>query len=168
MAHAGGSEAPDANTLIVLGAGLHGDTPSAILTARLEVTLAYLNAHPGACAVVTGGQGPHETCTEARAMADWLTGRGIDPGRIYLEEQASNTVQNLEYSAEILGKEDLPGPVALVSSGFHLFRGELLAKKAGLGEIQTLSAPVPRAWLIPSVYLREYCSVILMLVRSIF
>lgn len=101
-------------------------------------------------------------------MADWLTGRGIDPGRIYLEEQASNTVQNLEYSAEILEKEDLPGPVALVSNGFHLFRGELLAKKAGLGEIQTLSAPVPRAWLIPSVYLREYCSVILMLVQSIF
>ena len=55
-----------------------------------------------------------------------------------------------------------------MSNGFRLFRGELVAKKAGLGEIQTLSAPVPRAWLIPSVYLREYCSVILMLIRSIF
>ncbi len=168
IAHSDGTEAPDARTLIVLGAGLHGETPSATLASRLEVTLDYLQSHPQAVAIVTGGQGPRERVTEAYAMAKWLTARGIEPRRLYLEEQATDTVENLAYSKAILEREDLPGPVALVSNGFHLFRAEKLAANAGLDKVQTLSAPVPQAWLIPSVYLREYCSVLLMLARDLF
>ncbi len=167
IAHSEGTPDPDAATLIVLGAGLHGEVPSATLAARLQVTLEHLQAHPGAVAILTGGQGPHETVTEASAMAKWLTARGIDPRRLYLEERASNTVQNLEYSKAILREAGLPGPIGVVSNGFHLFRAELLAGQAGLAEVQTLSAPVPQAWLYPSVYLREYCSVLLMLARNI-
>lgn len=167
LAHQGGTAEPDAQTLIVLGAGLHGDVPSATLTSRLKVALDYLNAHPNAVAVLTGGQGTGETVTEASAMAAWLTNRGIDPARLYLEEQATDTRENLRFSKAIIEKDDLPGPVAVVSNGFHLFRAEILAKNAGLGAVQTVSAPIPLAWLIPSVYLREYCSILLMLARSI-
>ncbi len=167
IAHASGTKDPDAQTLIVLGAGLHGETPSATLASRLEVTLDYLTAHPEAVAIVTGGQGPHEAVTEASAMAKWLVSRGVDPGRLYLEEQATDTVENLAYSKAIAEREELPGPIAIVSNGFHLFRAEILAENAGFDKAQTLSAPVPLAWLYPSVYLREYCSVLLMLARNI-
>ncbi len=168
IGHSAGTADPDANTLIVLGAGLHGEVPSATLASRLEVALDYLQAHPDAVAVLTGGQGPHETVTEASAMAKWLTYRGIDPQRLYLEEQASNTVQNLAYSKAIVDELALPGPIALVSNGFHLFRAEILAENTGFVKVQTLSAPVPQAWLYPSVYLREYCSVLLMIARDLF
>ena len=57
LAHKGGTEAPDADILIVLGAGLHGDQPSLTLSSRLKVALDYLNEHPTAVAVLTGGQG---------------------------------------------------------------------------------------------------------------
>lgn len=168
VAHQSGTESPDADTLIVLGAGLHGDVPSATLAARLETALEYLNAHPNAVAVLTGGQGAGETVTEASAMADWLIGRGIEPERLYLEEQATDTAENMAFSATLMEQEGLRGPVVLISQGFHLFRAEQLAEKAGLGPVQTVSAPIPQLWLIPSVYLREYCSILLMLARSIF
>ena len=170
LANDDGTEAPTAQTLIVLGAGLDGDKPSATLLERLKTTLAYLEDNPEACAIVTGGQGPHETCTEASAMARWLTARGIDESRIYLEEQAHDTVQNLAFSKAILEENDLPGPVALVSNSFHLYRARILAQNAGYGEVQTLSAPVPPVplgWLTASVYLREYCSIILMALRAV-
>lgn len=170
LSHDDGTPNPDANTIIVLGAGLHGDQPSLTLRSRLEVALDYLSAHPDTVAVLTGGQGPHETTTEASAMARWLINRGVSPERLYLEEQASDTRENLRFSKEIIEAEKLPGPVAVLSNSFHLYRAEILAGQAGLGEVQTLPAPVPRVplgWLSVSVYLREYCSILLMLARSI-
>lgn len=170
LTHDDGTPDPDANTVIVLGAGLHGDQPSLTLRSRLEAALEYLNEHPQAVAVLTGGQGPHETTTEASAMARWLTERGVSPQRLYLEEQASDTRENLRFSKEIIEAEKLPGPVAVLSNSFHLYRAEILAGQAGLGEVQTLPAPVPRVplgWLSVSVYLREYCSILLMLARGI-
>ena len=167
LTHRSGTEAPDANTLIVLGAGLHGNVPSLTLKSRLEVALDYLNTHPDAVAVLTGGQGAGETVTEASAMAAWLMARGVSPHRLYLEEQATDTRENLRFSKAIIEQENLPGPVAVLSNGFHLYRAEKLARQAGLDPVQTVGAPIPVAWLIPSVYLREYCSILLMLARSI-
>lgn len=170
LAHKGGTEAPDADILIVLGAGLHGDQPSLTLSSRLKVALDYLNEHPTAVAVLTGGQGTGETVTEASAMAKWLTDRGVSPRRLYLEEQATDTRENLRFSKALMETQGLSGKVAVLSNSFHLYRAKLLAGQAGLGAVQTLSAPVPAVplrWLSVSVYLREYCSILLMLARSI-
>ena len=170
LTHDEGTERPTAQTIILLGAGLDGDRPSRTLIARMQTALAYLEEHPQAVAVVTGGQGAGETVTEAFAMEKWLTARGIDPKRIYREEQATDTRENLRYSKEIIEKQNLPQPVAVVSSSFHLYRAEKLAGQAGLEGVQTLSAPVPDVplqWLSASVYLREYCSILLMFLRNI-
>ena len=60
-------------TIIVLGAGVNGSTPSLSMCNRLDAALAYLNANPVATVIVSGGQGPGEDITEAKAMADYLT-----------------------------------------------------------------------------------------------
>ena len=170
LTHDEGTESPTAQTLILLGAGLDGDRPSLTLIARMQTALEYLEENPNAAVVVTGGQGAGETVTEARAMHRWLTARGVDDSRIYLEEQATDTRENLRYSKAIIENENLPQPVAVVSSSFHLYRAARLAEQAGFADVQTLSAPVPDVplqWLSASVYLREYCSILLMLLRSI-
>jgi len=170
LTHDEGTEAPTAQTVILLGAGLHGDRPSLTLSTRLQTALAYLQQHPTAVVIVTGGQGAGETITEAQAMYRWLTARGIDSQRIYREEQATDTRENLRYSKQILEQQDLPRPVAVVSNSFHLYRARKLAEQEGLQDVQTLSAPVPDVplqWLSASVYLREYCSILLMFLRNI-
>ena len=169
LAHDGGTETPDAPTVIVLGAGLNGDQPSLTLIARLQTALDYLNAHPDATVILSGGQGAYETCTEASAMARWLTGRGVDPSRIYLEEQSTDTRENLRFSRLLMDEQGLSPPVAVVSNRFHLYRARLLAQQEGFSQVQTLSAPIPKVplrWLSVSVYLREYCSVMLLFLRS--
>ncbi len=170
LTHDGGTESPTAQTVIVLGAGLDGERPSLTLIARMQTALDYLQQNPAAVVIVTGGQGAGETITEAEAMHRWLTARGIDDSRIYLEEQATDTRENLRFSKEIIERENLPQPVAVVSNSFHLYRAQKLAEQEGYQAVQTLSAPVPDVplqWLSVSVYLREYCSILLMFLRNI-
>ena len=101
---------------------------------RLEGALAWLEAHPDCVAVVSGGQGPGETMTEGEAMSVWLEAKGIDPSRIIVEDKATSTMENLEYSFELIraagGEPD--GNVAIVTSEYHLCRAKLMAADLGV------------------------------------
>ena len=129
------TDAPDdVGYLVVLGAGLHGDTPSLSLTDRLNAALDWLEAHPDCVAVVSGGQGPGETMTEGEAMEIWLEARGIDPQRIIVEDRATSTWENLENSfALIRGRGGEPdGDCAIVTSEYHLYRAKAMAEELGV------------------------------------
>lgn len=129
------TDAPDdCDYIVVLGAGLHGDVPSLSLRNRLDAALAWLEAHPDCVAVVSGGQGPGETMTEGEAMQIWLEAKGVDPSRIIVEDRATSTMENLEYSFELIraagGEPD--GNVAIVTSEYHLCRAKLMAADLGV------------------------------------
>ena len=119
--------------VVVLGAQVQGDQPSLTLKKRLDLALDYLQAHPNAEAVVSGGQGPDEAYTEASVMAEYLIARGIDESRILREEQASDTRENLAFSralVEPLGIDTRS--VLIITSDFHLCRAKFLARKLGM------------------------------------
>ena len=92
---------PGADAVIVLGAAVRGDVPSATLAARLDCALEYLKKSPETRAIVTGGQGDGENVTEASAMRAYLEARGIDSERIYEEDQSASTLENLQNAQEI-------------------------------------------------------------------
>ena len=75
----------DYDALIVLGAAVHGDRVTWVLSNRLDTAYDYAVAHPDTVLVVSGGQGDGESVTEASAMAGYLTRRGIDPARVLLD-----------------------------------------------------------------------------------
>jgi len=120
--------------IIVLGAGLDGETPSLTLTDRLRRTADYMNNFPDSVAIVSGGMGSGETITEALAMERYLKSRGISTSRIIKEEKATNTNENLIYSMEIV-KARGGGKVAIVSSDYHIFRTRKLSQKQGIDAI---------------------------------
>ena len=151
------TDAPDdVEYLVVLGAGLHGDVPSLSLTDRLEGALAWLEAHPDCVAVVSGGQGPGETMTEGEAMGIWLEARGIDPSRIIVEDRATSTQENLEYSfALIRGRGGEPdGNCAIVTSEYHLYRAKALAARQG---VECFGVAARTSWptLMLNYFIRE-------------
>lgn len=157
-----GNPIDDADILVVLGAGLNGRQPSQVLKARLDVTYDYMTVHPDAVAVLTGSQGSNEEVTEASAMADYLTGRGIDRDRLYLEEEAHNTAQNVKFSVALMEELGLEGKVMVVSSDFHLYRAERIFERFGI-DAHSLPAPTPQVGLVPlNCYVREYCSIVVM------
>ena len=130
-----GDEDAGADYLIVLGAGVNGSEPSLSMVNRLDAALDYLNAHPACVAVVSGGQGPGENITEAEAMRAWLTSHGVAAERIVLEERATTTAENLRYSFDLIrdrdgGMEEVS--VAVVSSEYHLYRAEAMARRLGV------------------------------------
>jgi uncharacterized SAM-binding protein YcdF (DUF218 family) len=156
---AAGDPAEPADCVLVLGAGLNGETPSLALAIRLDVAADYLNRYPDTPVVVSGGQGSGESVSEAEAMARYLADRGIDGARIIQEARSTSTAENFAYSIPLMP----PGTrrVAVVSNEFHLFRARILARRAGLVPV-ALSAVTPRWYLKPQYYVREYFSVLFM------
>jgi uncharacterized SAM-binding protein YcdF (DUF218 family) len=142
--------------MIVLGAGVHGTTPSMILSERIEAAHDYLTAHPDTIAVLSGGQGHGEEITEAKCMFDSLVARGIDPQRLWLEEQSTSTWENLRFSLAIMEEKtgSRPQRIGLVSNEFHLYRACLVAQEHG---VQAGGIPARTEWVSLRVnyYLRE-------------
>ena len=151
--------AKPADAVIVLGAGVNGTTPSVALQTRIDAAERYLKAHPDIPAVLSGGQGPGEDISEARAMYNALTARGIDPERLILEEQSANTRQNLQNSLALL-PDDYHKTVAIVTNDFHMGRVRLLLNAAGPGRVVQVPAKLPWWWLSANYYLRESFAVV--------
>lgn len=155
-----GSENPEAEYLIVLGAGVNGTVPSRSLRERLDASYDYLMKYPEAVAIVSGGQGYGEDITEAQCMFEYLTKKGIAPDRVWQEPKASNTLENLRFSLDIIeehtGKR--PTDVAIVSSEYHLHRAGIFA-----GWLDLNAALVPAQTVVPPLrwnyYLREVFAV---------
>lgn len=119
-------------TVIVLGCQVRGTVPSLLLSYRIRTAADYLNEHPDSVAVLSGGKGPGESISEAECMYRALTERGIDPGRLYLEDRSTTTVENLRFSKALMEREGLRGPAAVVSNDFHIFRALRMAEDLGL------------------------------------
>ena len=147
----GSRGAGEAGYVLVLGAGVNGTEPSLALTQRLEAALAYLQAHPQAQCIVSGGMGQGEQITEARCMFNWLTRQGVAPARIWLEEQATSTWENLAFTLALIQENTgrRPETLAVVSSEYHLYRAGLMARQMG---VQALGVPANTYPVIDRIY----------------
>ena len=124
-----------------------------MLARRLEAARLYLEAHPDAPVVVSGGYEERAGTSEAAVMAAWLVERGIDPARIHLEDHSHSTEENLAFSAEIIGREGLPRALAVATDGFHQYRAAIYARKNGLA---AAALPAGTPWgLFPSYWVRD-------------
>lgn len=158
------SDAPPADYLVIPGAGLRGAYPSPILQARLNGAYDYLVEHPDALAVVSGGMGPGETVTEASAMAAYLEAKGIDPARILQEPAATDTIQNVRLSLDIIRSAEgydpqHPPAISILSNEFHVYRLSIIAKNEG-ADVSKLAVPTPVFALKVLYHVREYFSLL--------
>ena len=129
-------ENPERDYLIVLGASMHGDTVSLSLQHRLEGALEYMEKYPDCIGIMTGGQGKGEDITEAEGMRRWLTERGIPDERIIKEDKSASTLENLQNAKEIiLARGDGLESVAILSSGYHLYRAKSMARSLGMDPV---------------------------------
>lgn len=138
--------APENNLdyIIVLGAGLHGTEPSNPYRVRIERAAQYLKSNESTVVVASGGQGKHESISEAECAKRKLTkSYGISEDRIILEEKSTDTEENLKYSLEIIG--DPAKRVGIVTNGFHELRALSIAKRVGYEN----ATSVPAVTLMP-------------------
>lgn len=146
--------------MVVLGAKVRTDGPSVSLWDRIYAAADYLEDHPDTIAVVSGGKGADEPMTEAKAIYDELVKLGIDPDRIWLEEQATSTWENLNFTLDLIEEKTGERPVRLgvLSSEYHLFRAGMLAKECG---VEAVGIPAPTSRLSQRInhFMREVAGV---------
>lgn len=117
--------------IIVLGCRVYGTVPSPFLVTRIEEGLRLYREGYGEHIIVSGGQGPGEDISEARAMKNYLMNRGIEESRVIIEDKSTSTFTNLRYAKQKMLEHDL-GAAIVVSNKYHLARASLMAKSLGL------------------------------------
>lgn len=129
-----GTPDAEAEYLVVLGAKVRDDGPSVSLWDRINAAADYLKAHEDTIAIVSGGQGEDEPITEAQCMHDELVKLGIDESRIWMEDKATSTDENMRFSLDLIEEKTgtRPEKLAILSSEYHLYRSSLMAKKLGI------------------------------------
>lgn len=148
------------DAVIVLGAAVHGKTPSRTLRYRLKKAVEYHEQNPDAIIIVSGGQGAQEDISEAEAMKIYLIENGVASDNIIKEDKSTSTTENFAFSKEILDKTfDNDYAVAFVTNEYHILRASLCAKRAGLENTTHLHSNTTLSYLISGT-LRECLAVV--------
>ena len=129
---------PQTDELAIVALGYQLEPDGAMrpeLTGRLQVVLNSAKKYPQALIVCTGGgtAAEKQDVTEAGKMAEWLTGNGVCPDRVIVEDRSVTTAQNAIYTFDIL-TERYPQvrKLAVVSSDYHIATGTLLFEAEGI------------------------------------
>jgi uncharacterized SAM-binding protein YcdF (DUF218 family) len=130
------------------------------LRERINGAYAYLEEHPDAICIVSGGQGNNEDISEAACMFRELTAMGIEGERIWMEDKSTSTRENLRFSLALIESRtgERPKTIGLVSSEYHLFRAGLFAADEN---VKALGIPAETTWISLRInyFLREIAGV---------
>lgn len=149
-------EAPkNADYLIVLGARVKGTVPSLAFASRINAAAKYLKENEDTIVIASGGQGSGEDISEAECIKRELVKQGISETRIILENQSTDTYENINFSKKLIPPNTNLGLV--VTNNFHLYRAISIARVQGL-DVQGLPAKTPWKAVIKS-YSREYLAI---------
>ena len=146
--------------MVVLGAKVNADGPSVSLWDRICGAYIYLEEHPEVIAVLSGGQGSDEPITEAECMYRELVELGIDPKRLWIEDEATSTWENMHFTLDLIEEKtgERPTKLGVLSSEYHLFRASLFAKACGV-EFVGIPAKTSRLSQALNHFMREVAGV---------
>lgn len=146
---------------IVLGCGLKkGNRMTSTLLERLELAK---KLHKGEKIILSGGQTPRETVSEASVMQNWMKENGIPEELLRAEDASLNTRQNLENCKVLIegetGAEIGNLSVRIITSDFHAGRTRRLAEECGYGEVPVCGSKT-MPLIAPMYHLRECLAII--------
>lgn len=149
----------DFDYVIVHGAGLlGGDKVSKLLQDRLDKAVEVYRQDPTPPRIIpSGGKGPDEAVSEAEAMKKYLLAQRIPEEDIIVEDRSTTTLENLQFSKEILDGFEGRKYTALVSSNYHVYRALRYCRKIGLKCTGIGSHVAFYYW--PSALIREYIAI---------
>ncbi len=149
---------------IIFGAKVKPEGPTKTLASRLRCAADTMKEDTDSVCIVSGGQGSDEPTTEAECMRDYMVSLGIAPSRIYLETEASNTRENIEYSVALIKELGLgEREIVCISSDTHIPRIRLMCKRANV-DAQFIKADTPQKQFLFTTWVREYLSYVKMIV----
>lgn len=151
---------PETRYVVVLGCGIRRDgSVTPLLKGRLDAGLAaWETGGRRAKIIVSGGQGPDEAVSEARAMANYLLSQGVPETDILLEDTSTTTEENLRNSRAIMEARGRLGHCTVATSSYHCLRAALFARRVGLDVSCVGGRTAP--FYYPAAFFREYIALI--------
>lgn len=157
----------DQDFIIVLGAGLlNGETVSPLLAQRINKAIDFYHLQFKAKKqaprlLMSGGQGSDEKVPEAIAMKEYAVSNGIPEGEVLVEANSTTTLENMQFSKEVMDALKPQGYKAIFSSNnYHIFRAGLYADQAGVNA-DGIGARTALYYL-PNAFLREFVAILFM------
>ena len=146
--------------MVVLGAKVNPNGPSVSLWDRICGAYTYLEEHPDVIAILSGGQGSDEPITAAECMYRELVELGIDPKRLWIEDEATSTWENLKFTLDLIEEKtgQRPEKLGVLSSEYHLFRASLFARACDV-EFVGIPARTSRVSQMINHFMREVAGV---------
>jgi uncharacterized SAM-binding protein YcdF (DUF218 family) len=122
-----------ADAVVVLGtsATVRGH-PSPCMRVRVAEGVRLVDQGVAPFLIVSGGLDPRDGIVEAEAMRDLAEELGLAPDRILMEDRATSTIENLEYSVRLLASRGLAGRIVVTTEPFHLPRAMWAARRLGI------------------------------------
>lgn len=151
--------------MIVLGMGLRpDDSLNDLLKYRLDAALHFYQQQKNkgeipAKIIVSGGNNPDQSRSEAAVMRDYLLEQGVGSENILVEDQSINTHQNFLFSKRVMKHESANRGTIYITNNFHVFRSGLYARQLGI-KAEGLGAKTPLYYL-PYALFREYLALFL-------
>ncbi len=124
-------QARPAGSIVVLGAAQYDGRPSPVLKARLDHGIDLWKRKMGKVLVLTGGQAPGDTTSEAAVGRAYARKRGVPDSVILLEDQGRTSRESMLAVADTLGKRGIKTAI-LVSDPFHMLRLWIMGRRFGL------------------------------------
>ena len=124
--------AASSDAAIVLGAAVfHNGAWNPCLVARVQRGVALLKAGVVKRLILSGGVDIEDGVSEAAVMRQIALRSGANAAALLLEPRATSTLENLEFSRDLMRREGLKSAV-IVSDPYHLPRASLIARKLNL------------------------------------
>ncbi|UUV99215.1 hypothetical protein G314FT_13750 [Vagococcus luciliae] len=161
--------------IIILGAGLiDGERVTPLLASRIDRGIAlYVRqkrkyGHEPTI-ILSGGKGSDEKISEAQAMKDYLDSLPVIIKTVYLEEQSTNTQENIKFSEKLAGVRDgisdfKDKQVVIATNNYHLLRAGKIAARLGV-QARGVGSKT-KLYYLPTAFIREYVGYLVMTKRK--
>lgn len=116
-----------ADCIIVLGAGVWGDSPSPMLQDRLLVGIELYHNGASERLLMSGDHG-RKDYDEVNVMKQFAIDRGVKSEHIFMDHAGFDTYNSIYRAKEIFQTKK----IIIVTQGYHLYRALYIAKALGL------------------------------------
>lgn len=128
----------DKDYIIILGSKIRENgTLTPILQARVDKAIKFAKeqkekTNKKIIFVPSGGKGKDEIMSEADAMKNYLIEKGINPKDIIVENQSTNTFQNMRFSKHKIDENTKEAKIIFSTTNYHVFRCGVIANDEGI------------------------------------
>lgn len=128
----------DKDFIIILGAKIKNDgTLTPLVKARVDKAISFAKEQKekngkSIIFIPSGGQGKDEIMSEAQAMKNYLIQNNINSEDIIIENESTNTLENITFSKQKIDKINKDGKIIFATTNYHVFRSGVIANKKGI------------------------------------